>query len=213
MYFGNNKSTPYLFKGNKQYSCEDVLQTLHTKVDRSRICTKTPVTVQENAAFVIDTSLYKSRNDYLIDKFGSFRNLGYSGKLFRLSNEGEVLYSETLPRQAALRPNLEENEVLLKTTYWRHKEHKDFTRRTYKLESILVPADLVLLQYIYTGESNPVSPHKKFTMAPSVKAVIREKVQGPKNPGTIYDEVFRESGGDGIYIPIPHPQKYSANQV
>lgn len=50
---------------------EDVLDILQLNVDGNRICTERPLSVAEDAAFVIDTRELLARKDYLEDNIGN----------------------------------------------------------------------------------------------------------------------------------------------
>ena len=65
---------------------EEMLDILQLNVDGNRICTERPLSVNEDAAFVIDTRELVVRKDYLEDNIGNFRNLGHCGKIFQLKN-------------------------------------------------------------------------------------------------------------------------------
>jgi len=62
---------------------EEVLDILQLNVDGNRICTERPLSVAEDAAFVIDTQELLARKDYLEDNIGNFRNLGHWKNLLR----------------------------------------------------------------------------------------------------------------------------------
>ena len=56
---------------------EEVLDILQLNVDGNRICTERPLSVAEDAAFVIDTRELLAQKDYLEDNIGNLRNLGH----------------------------------------------------------------------------------------------------------------------------------------
>ena len=67
---------PYMYKGKQDLSFEERFDVLVTNVDSRGICTKQPLRVQENAAFVIQRSALKGKGDWLVTDLGSFSNLG-----------------------------------------------------------------------------------------------------------------------------------------
>ena len=74
MFYG--PECPYLYKGKQDLSFEERFDVLVTNVDSRGICTKQPLRVQENAAFVIQRSALKGKGDWLVTDLGSFSNLG-----------------------------------------------------------------------------------------------------------------------------------------
>ena len=107
---------PYLYKGKQDLSFEERFDVLVTNVDSRRICTKQPLRVQENAAFVIQRSALKGKGDWLVTDLGSFSNLGHSGKVLQVE-DGDILASRRWPRRVEDRFELNKDEYLVLSTY------------------------------------------------------------------------------------------------
>ena len=105
---------------------------LVTNVDSRRICTKQPLPVQENAAFVIQRSALKGKGDWLATDLGSFSNLGHSGKVLQVE-DGDILASRRWPRRVEDRFKLNKDEYLVLSTYWKHAKYSDYFKNECKL--------------------------------------------------------------------------------
>lgn len=66
LYFGDNNTTPYLYKGQRTLNFEQRIQLLLLDVDYSKICHSRPNNVMENAAFVVDRTKLKNSEDWLV---------------------------------------------------------------------------------------------------------------------------------------------------
>ena len=109
---------PYPFKGRPELSFEERFEVLVNNVNHSKVCTKHPLRVQENAVFVIQRSALKHRDDWLVTDLGSFDNKGQSGRVFKVEGE-EVISTRRWPRRVEERFRLEDDEYLVLSTYWR----------------------------------------------------------------------------------------------
>ena len=198
----NGPECPYLYKGKQDLSFEERFDVLVTNVDSRRICTKQPLRVQENAAFVIQRSALKGKGDWLVTDLGSFSNLGHSGKVLQVE-DGDILASRQWPRRVEDRFELNKDEYLVLSTYWKHARYSDYSRITTVVSKKGGhELDLALVQYQYDGEEHHISPKKHprtkkpfIPTASSTRQSIEDKVKHPMGPSTIYDKVFEEAGG------------------
>ena len=156
----------------------------------------------ENAGFVIDRSQLKNRDDWLVSDLGAFENRGSSARIFVIRDK-KIVNSWFCKGTQPERNQLKRDEYLVRNVFERHKKYIDFVRNStlvYCCGGQTLPLGLV--QYSFTGEEHPVSPHKhprsgkKFIpTAPSTKAKLTEEATGRKGPSRIYDEVSEEVGG------------------
>ena len=123
MFYG--PECPYLYKGKQDLSFEEGFDVLVTNVDSRRICTKQPLCVQGNEAFVIQRSALKGKGDWLVADLGSFSNLGHSGKVLQVE-DGDILASRQWPRRVEDRFELNKDEYLVLSTYWKHAKYSDY---------------------------------------------------------------------------------------
>lgn len=193
-FYKDNEKTPYYWKGKEEFQMEEVLNILQLNVDGDRICSERPLSVAENAAFVVDTRELPTRKDYLEDNIGNFRNLGHCGKVFKVGNN-KIVKTRCMERTVKERPPLERDEFLVKVVYWGHKKHKDFKKRTYEVSSFRGEGVFVFVQFLFEDAAHEVSPCKKIRTGESTKQKIRDRVASYKTPSAIYDELFDEGGG------------------
>jgi len=76
----------------REINFEERLDVLVANVDSRKICTKQPLRVQENMAFVIQRSALKDKCDWLVTDLGGFANFGHGGKVFQVE-DGSILSS------------------------------------------------------------------------------------------------------------------------
>ena len=151
---------PYLYKGKRDLNFEERFDVLVANVDSRKICTKQPLRVQENAAFVIQRPVLKDKGDWLVTDLGSFNNFGHGGKVFQVE-DGNILSSRRWPRRVQDRFDLEEDEYLVLSTYWKHAKYSDFSRITTVVsQKDGQELDLALVKYQYEGEEHHRSPKK-----------------------------------------------------
>ncbi|KAJ7380746.1 hypothetical protein OS493_007119 [Desmophyllum pertusum] len=112
-FYKDNEKTPYYWKGKEEFQMEEVLNILQLNVDGDRICSERPLSVAENAAFVVDTRELPTRKDYLEDNIGNFRNLGHCGKVFKVGNN-KIVKRRCMERTVKERLPLERDEFLVK---------------------------------------------------------------------------------------------------
>lgn len=70
LYFGDNNTTPYLYKGTLNF--KQRIQLLLLDVDYSKICHSRPTNVMESTAFVVDRTKLKNSEDWLVTDLGTF---------------------------------------------------------------------------------------------------------------------------------------------
>ena len=144
----------------------------------------------------------KDKADWLVTDLGSFSNKGQSGKVLQVE-DNQILSSCRWPRRVEERFELNEDEYLVLSTYWKHAKYQDFSRTTTVVsQKGGKELDLALVQYQYEGEEHHISPKKHprtkkpfIPTASSTRQSIKEKVRNPMGPSTIYDKVFEEAGG------------------
>ena len=166
------------------------------------MCTKRPNGVQENACFVTDRSQLKNAEDWLVTDVGSFRNLGTSARVFHIEN-GQVLHSEQIRGTKSSQLERSEGEYLVRNVYYRHNRHIDFLRTATTISDHNgEELQFGLVEYHFTDEEHPVSPHKNprtgksfVSTAPSTRKAIREKVKSHNGPSSIFDESVESTGG------------------
>lgn len=193
---------PYLFKDRQELSFQERFEVVVNNVNHSKVCTRHPLCVQEHGVFVIRRSAVKHRDDWLDTDLRSFANKRQSGRAFKVEGE-EVISTRQWPRRVEERFQLEDDEYLVLSTYWRHAKYKDFSPITTVVsQKHNKELDLVLLQYYFQGDEHHISPKKHPSSKPpfiptssSTRNSIVEKVKKPMGPSTIYDQVFQELGG------------------
>ena len=153
-------------------------------------------------AFVIQRSALKGKGDWLVTHLGSFSNLGHSGKVLQVE-DGDILASRRWPRRVEDRFELNKDEYLALSTYWKHAKYSDYSRITTVVSKKGgQELDLALVQYQHDGEEHHISPKKHprtkklfIPIASSTRHLIEDEVKHPMGPSTIYDKVFEEAGG------------------
>lgn len=201
MYFENDSTTPYLYKGKRQFTFDDAMSILMLDVDTTKICTKRPNGVEENACFVIDRSKLRDQDDWLITDLGAFENRGVSARLYN-AESGEIKYSGKIKGKEKKSAKLNKNEYLVERVYYRHKNYTDFSRIATTIKDHTGGhLQLGLIEYRFLNEEHHVSPHKNprtgkpfVPVAPSTKKAIAEKAKGHKGPSTIFDEEMETAG-------------------
>ena len=87
MYYRNCPETPYLHQGKLSLTFEGKLRVLLLEVGTTKICSKRPNGVEENAFFVVDRSKLKSAKDWLTTYTGDQARaclLSFKMKLWKL---------------------------------------------------------------------------------------------------------------------------------
>jgi hypothetical protein len=115
LYFENNPSTPYLYKGKRTLSFKDKINVLFLDVDSAKICSKRPNAVQENSCFVIDRAQLQHAEDWLITDVGSFENRGSSSRVFTII-DGNIIDSKHVRGSKNKLLALKEGEYLVRKT-------------------------------------------------------------------------------------------------
>lgn len=110
-----------------------------------------------------------------------------------------------MPRKKDQRPSLKNDEILMTTVYWRHKNTKydDYRRITTTIkDSSGQEADLGLVEFYFLHQSHSVSPQKrKRTGKPfhptsaSTRRRISEAASGKQGPSSIFMDITNKSGG------------------
>lgn len=202
IYFEENIATPYLYKGKRTLSFEQKFQVLFLDVDSTKVCTKRPNGVQENACFLIDRSQLKHGEDWLVTDVGSFENRGSSARVF-ITKDGHVLYSEHIRGKKENQRERSEGEYLVRNVYYRHKKYNDFSRTVTTISDCTgEELQLGLIEYHFKDEEHSVSPHKHprtgkpfVPTASSTRKTIGEKAKSHKGPTSIFDESVEATGG------------------
>lgn len=202
-FYKDDLTTPYYEKGVTSYSGPELLDILVLNVDDARVSINRPLAVQENAIFVIKRTCLKSPDDWLQDDHGSFENKGHSGLIVTSDEDG--VFTERLPRRKQERPLLEQGQYLVKTTYWTHRKHKDFKRKTVEVINWKNEVEpLGMMQYFFEDEPHNVSPKKHgnakggerfYPTSRSTKSNISKRVRSCQGPSKIYDQAFQDAGG------------------
>ena len=151
---------------------------------------------------MIDRSQLTNSDDWLVTDLGSFENRGSSARINVIQND-KIGKSWTCKGTQAERNKLGRGEFFMRNVFERHRKHTDFTRNSTLVYSCGGQAlSLGMIQYSFTGEENPISPHKhphsgkKFIpTAPSTKVKLLEEAIGRNCLGRIYDDVSEAVGG------------------
>ena len=217
-YFGNDKSTPYLFKGKYDLSFDDKLHILLLDVDTTKVCTRRPNNVQENCFFAIDRAQQKNASDWLMTDVE-----GVSGRIFR-TDSNQILASTMFHGKKSEIPQLREGEYLIRNIFYQHRKYHDFLRRvTTLVDCHGDELQLGLIEYQYKGDEHQVSPHKNprtgksfIQTAPSTREELKRSIKGHQGPSSIFDEVTERS--DGIFrcevmADLPREQVKNAHQM
>ena len=160
MYYRNCDQTPYLHQGKLSLTFEGKIKVLLLDVDETKICTKRPNGVEENAFFVVDRSELKSAKDWLTMDVGSFEHCGSSARVFTIA-EGEIVESYTWHGKKKESPPLKQSQYIVRNVYHRHKKYQDFVHTSTTIsDSSGNELQLGLIEYRFTGSEHHVSPHK-----------------------------------------------------
>ena len=195
-------ATPYLYKGKRTLTFEEKFQVLLLDIDITKVCSKRPNGVQENACFVIDRSQLKHGEDWLVTDVGSFENRGSSARVFS-TKDGHVLHSSHIRGKREDQSQLSEGEYLVRNVYYRHKKYLDFWRTVTTISDCTgEELQLGMIEYHFKDEEHSVSPHKHprtgrsfVPTAPSTRRKIADKAKSHKGPTSIFDEEVEVTGG------------------
>lgn len=186
-YFGNDKSTSYLYKGKYDHSFADKLHILLPDVDTTKVCTRSPNSVQENGFFVIDRARLKNAADWLMTDVGAFDHRGVSSRIFK-TDSNQILESAMFRGKKSEMPQLREVEYFIRNVFYRRKKYQDFLRTvTTLVDCHGDELQLGLVEY-RTGKSF-------IQTAPSTRGELKCRVKGHQGPSSIFDELIGESGG------------------
>ena len=204
-YYKGNSRIPYLTKGSRAYSHQKVVDIILSGKSK-RVCSARPVKVEENATFLIDRSKLSHQDDWAKDDLGTWRNQGYGGTVLTVSEDGVVFEARQLPKRLKDRCVLEENQYLLKTTYYCCQASTDYSRRMTSLTDWNgTTLDLIILSYSFTGAPHAISlkPHgnarkRKSPFVPtatSTKNKVKNSVESVcAGPSRLYDEICQDVG-------------------
>lgn len=217
MYYRNCPETPYLHKGKLSVTFEGKLKVLLLDVDLTKICSKRPNGVAENAFFVVDRSQLKSAKDWLSTDVGSFEHRGSSARVFTIV-EGEIVDSYTWRGKKS--PPLKEGQYLVRNVFYRHKKYTDFVRTATTIsDSTGSELQLGMIEYRFTGGEHHVSPHKNprsgksfIPTTPSTRDALKVKASSHKGPSSIFDETIEEAGGI-VHCEITADMPRNAKQI
>ena len=201
MPFHKTKDSPTIY----QTLCACVLRV------SPNVIQKMPIGCQEDAVFLIDTSIFEDPKDILADDNGSYRNNGSTYILVECSKkttkEEVEVQAEDLPRnKAVLDMTLHKHQYIIQKTWYVSNNSKDFSRRIFSVFGSDGCLPVKVLQYSFKAEEHKiiVKPHgnSKINDRPfvrtmhSTKGAMAEKVIATrKGPGKIYDELYEEKGG------------------
>ncbi|XP_066916951.1 uncharacterized protein [Clytia hemisphaerica] len=203
----NDRKIPIFCHGKCDNLSNQVLIDLLLKKKSQRIAVKKPVRVQDNMSFLLDTTKLKNCNDWAADDNGSWENRGYNGTVVLLDENFTVVSSSRMARNTKKRQKLQQNQYVIKRTYYCNKSSPDFRRYATMIEAHDgKKLGMLLLEYWYENEVHPIviKPHglaKKnkrsfIPTAPSTKESIKKAVNGTvRGPSRIYDDLFEEVGG------------------
>ena len=82
---------PLYSQASMPYKRHQLIDILLTKIDESLVCGIQPLTVTENATFIIDLDRV-CFDDLKADDLGSWKPKGTKHTYFRFNNEGETVY-------------------------------------------------------------------------------------------------------------------------
>lgn len=201
-YYRNCTETPYLHKGKTTLSFESKVNMLLLDVDSTKICSKRPNGVEENAFFVVDRSQLKSAKDWLVTDVGCFEHRGSSARIFTIE-EDQIVESKRWRGKKNNSTSLGQGQYVARNVYHRHKKYQDFVRTATTISDFTgSELQLGLIEYRFTGVEHHVSPHKNprsgksfVSTTPSTREAIKRKATSHKGPSSIFDESVEEAGG------------------
>ena len=170
-------------------------------MDTTKICSKRPNGIEENAFFVVDRCQLKSVKDWLTTDIGSLKHQGSSACVFTIV-EDEIVESRTWRgKKSGL--SLKQEQCIVRNASYRHKKYQDLVRTATTIsDSTGGELQLGSLEYRFSGNVHHVSPNKNprsvksfLPTTPSTRDAIKEKVTSHKGPSSIFDESFVEAGG------------------
>ena len=155
----------------------------------------------ENCCFVIDRTVLKNSDDWLVTDLGSFENRSSSAHIFVLKHD-KMVDAYACKGTLAGRQKLEKGEFPDRNVFERHKKYTEIQRTStliYTCSGHVL--SLGMIQYTFTGKEHHVSSHKHprsgkklVPTAPSTKATLVEEAAGRKGPSRIFDETSMKVG-------------------
>jgi hypothetical protein len=82
---------PYYFQGKKSYSSSEIMGIILGSEQNSKVCSRVPIGVHENAVFVIDASRLKSPDDIRADDLGVWVNNGVCRRFMTCKSSGSTI--------------------------------------------------------------------------------------------------------------------------
>ena len=120
--YEGDPSLPVYQWGSKNTSPVDVLKILLKPVEEALLCKKPPTSVSHNVCFLLDTTLFKSPNDWKCDDMGSWKHNGSGYTTFAIANEELSLINEDKSLAS------DGNTCTLKKTYYKNKSSIDLNK-------------------------------------------------------------------------------------
>ena len=114
----------------------------------------------ENAAFVVDRTKLKNREDWLVTDLGAFENRGSSAHIF-LINDDCAVESRFSKGTKSEKQQLQTGEYMVRNVFERHKKYNDFNHTS----TLITRWDgkelpLGLIQFTFAEEEHRISSHK-----------------------------------------------------
>jgi hypothetical protein len=133
---------------------DDVAELLVNRcIDRSRIATRGPTSVENNTVFVVDTSQIPEKDDLKCDDLGAWECKGSKKLFYGMDGDGKLarLAKDKLPD--------EQVGVFVIKRQWYRNSSMDSLQRiiiTARESVSTIPKDLVFIQYIFNNGEQPV---------------------------------------------------------
>ena len=182
---------------------DDVAELLVNRcIDRSRIATRGPTSVENNAVFVVDTSKIPEKDDLKCDDLGAWECKGSKKLFYSMDGDGKIskLAKDKLPD--------EQVSVFVIQRQWYRSLSMDSLQRiiiTARESASTIPKDLIFIQYIFNNGEQPVKVNlhgnAKSTRCgayqrtmQSTKKMIKENIGTFPARSTVH-KVINERGG------------------
>ena len=190
--------------GLKNGMCtDDVAELLVNRcIDRSRIATRGPTSVENNTVFIVDTSKISEKDDLKCDDLGAWECKGSKKSFYYKDEDGKLgkLAKDKLPDEQV-------GVFVIQRQWYRNSSMNSLQRIiiTARESVSTVPKDLVFIQYIFNNGEQPVTVNlhgnAKSTRCgayqrtmQSTRKMIKENIGALPARSTVH-KVINERGG------------------
>ena len=198
-YHNGDERIPVLEKPKKAYYAADILRILSSPHPRSMKCTRQPMRVQNNAAFMVDVTVIPL-DDIFADGNGCYVNNGHNTHTYKRKKSGN--WKRTT---SSRKDPLERREFHLERHYRRLKKYPEFRQTVSYLRDQRgeIVDNVALVQYLFKGKEHEIKvyPHgnskaaKPFTRTkPSTVKTLRQNLE-KYQPNEALAKTCKEMGG------------------